>query len=49
VAVAALVFYHWGVRSGWSTPALQAVQAVQAEETRAARVENGVGYVGSTT
>jgi amino acid transporter len=30
VAVAALVFYHWGVRSGWSTPALQAVQGAEA-------------------
>jgi amino acid transporter len=34
VAVAALVFYHWGVRSGWSTPALQAVQtAERAQDT----------------
>ena len=26
VAVAALVFYRWGVSSGWSTPAVQAVE-----------------------
>jgi amino acid transporter len=26
VAIAAVIFYHWGVRSGWSTPAVQAVE-----------------------
>jgi len=26
VALAALVFYFWGVRSGWRTPAIEAVE-----------------------
>ena len=26
VAVVALVFFYWGVRSGWQTPALAAAQ-----------------------
>jgi len=26
VAIAALVFYSWGVRSGWRTPAVEAVE-----------------------
>jgi hypothetical protein len=27
VAVTALIFYFWGVRSGWRTPAIVAVEA----------------------
>jgi amino acid transporter len=34
VAVAALAFYRWGVYSGWSTPAVQAVES-HAPETQA--------------
>jgi hypothetical protein len=27
VAVTSLIFYFWGVRSGWRTPGIEALQA----------------------
>ncbi len=39
VAVTALVFCYWGVRSGWHTPALAEVQALEARDLTAAARE----------
>ena len=30
VALAALIFYFWGVRSGWRTPAIEAAESAPA-------------------
>ena len=29
VAVAALIFYFWGLRSGWRTPAVESVESTE--------------------
>jgi hypothetical protein len=32
VAAVSLMFYHWGIRSGWRTPALLALERSESRE-----------------
>jgi hypothetical protein len=43
VALAALVFYFWGLRSGWRTPAIEAVE----DGAREVRLRSGTSDSGA--
>jgi len=43
VALAALLFYTWGLRSGWSTPAVETVLSREAAAPDAIREQNAAG------